>query len=153
MSGWERTRGLSFFAAMLVASSARAATEPGAAALEARLHAPCCYEGTLDHHDSELARDLRMEIEGRLARGESSDAIQADFVARYGEEVLAARSDAPIKAMGLSLALAGALAGAAVLVVMKRRVRRRDSAPGESETSPEPDAMDARIDAELADVD
>ena len=43
--------------------------------------------------------------------------------------------------------------GAAVLVVMKRRVRRRDSAPGESETSPEPDAMDARIDAELADVD
>jgi cytochrome c-type biogenesis protein CcmH len=55
---------------------------PSAKALESRLYAPCCYGGTLDIHGSDLARVLRAEIETRIARGETTESIQADFVSR-----------------------------------------------------------------------
>ncbi len=48
----------------LVHGSASAGTSIGPKGLEARLLAPCCYGGTLDVHDSELAHDLRKEIVG-----------------------------------------------------------------------------------------
>ncbi len=125
-------------------------TQPGAAALESRLYAPCCWGGTLDVHDSELARDLRKEIETRLARGETTETVQADFVARYGERVLAARSDRPIAAMGLFvLALVG-LVGV-LLAARLRRWTRPAQVP--RPTSAAPDALDARVDAELAEMD
>lgn len=124
--------------------------QPGAAALEARLYAPCCYGGTLDAHESELARNLRAEIEGRLASGESSEAIQADFVARFGERVIAARSDKPIRAMGLSL-LAVLVAAAIGLGFLLRRWTRRPTAGAPVSSTPQP--FDDRIDAELAELD
>ncbi len=132
---------------------ASAETRAGAAALEARLLAPCCYGGTLDTHESELARELRKEIEVRLAGGESSESVQADFVARYGERVVAARSDKPIRAMGLSLL--GLMGGTAIgLAVMLRRWLRR----GKGRVSPiatlaTESEFDQRLDAELADMD
>lgn len=140
-----------FVLVVLVAGEARAQSQPGAAALESRLYAPCCYNGTLDMHDSELARELRKEIEGRLARGETSEAIQADFVERYGERVLAARSDKPIEAMTLSLLALLALAGVGVGLVMRRWTRHpSDGSPEEPHAR---DELDARLDAELADPD
>lgn len=131
-------------------SGVAAAAPAGATALEARLNAPCCFNGTLDIHDSELAKTLRTEIEQRLATGESADAIQTDFVARYGERVIAARSESPIRALGLTLAGIGVLAAAALAFVM-RRWTRRTSEPREAIS--QRDVLDERIDAELADLD
>jgi cytochrome c-type biogenesis protein CcmH len=122
----------------------------GAVALEARLNAPCCFNGTLDIHDSELAKTLRLEIEHRLSTGETAEAIQADFVTRYGERVIAARSESPIRALGLALLGVG-LAAAAILALVLRRWTRRQ--PSESESPAARDALDERIDADLADLD
>jgi cytochrome c-type biogenesis protein CcmH len=137
------------------ARAAERGLEPGAAALESRLLAPCCYGGTLDVHESDPARELRREIEDRLARGESAEAIQADFVERYGEKVLAARSDRPIAAMGLTVAaLLGAL-GIGLLLALRRwtsprpRSGRASGPPARAER----DDLDARIDAELAELE
>ncbi|OJY17469.1 MAG: hypothetical protein BGO98_00785 [Myxococcales bacterium 68-20] len=131
------------------------ASPAGAQALEARLYAPCCYGGTLDIHESDLARSLREEIALRLEGGETSDSIQADFVGRYGEKILAARSDSPIRAMGLGVAILTLLSGAALVFVMRRWTRRLR--PAEAHAAPaasaKRDALDARIDAELADLD
>lgn len=133
---------------------ARAETHPGAVALESRLYAPCCYGGTLDIHDSEVARELRSEIEERLARGETSEAIQADFVDRYGERVLAARSDRPIAAMSLSLVAVLLAAGAGLGLLMRRWVGRGAPTSRRSPKQPPPrDELDVRLDAELADLD
>ena len=125
-------------------------TTSGAKALESRLWAPCCYGGTLDTHESELARSLRDEIETRLAHGDTTATIQADLVERYGDKVLAARSDAPIRQMGLVLAICAVIL-AATLAFLVRRWTRRSAAPALS--SGPRDAFDDRIDAELEDVD
>lgn len=137
--------------ALVLGSASIALAEPaGARALEARLNAPCCYNGTLDIHDSELARGLRLEIERRVAEGETADAIQADFVARYGERVVAARSDAPIRGLGLTLGGLGLLAAVALGVAL-RRWTRRSEAPA-APKGPR-DVLDERIDADLAELD
>lgn len=146
--------------ALIVTSLAAADAVPGAKALEARLYAPCCYNGTLDGHESDLARDLRAEIEHRIAAHETADAIQADFVARYGEKVVAARTDAPIRTMGLVVVALLLAAGAWLAIVLRRWTRRKGSplpegSSGARARSPgvARDDLDRRLDAELADLD
>ena len=141
------------FALVFTASEARADTKPGAAALEARLYAPCCYGGTLDAHDSDLARDLRKEIEGRLARGEESESIQADFVVRYGERVVAARSDGPIRAMGLWIVGLTMAAAVGLGFALRRWTRKPENGAPLLAAAGLPDAFDQRLDDELADLD
>ncbi|WP_240488423.1 cytochrome c-type biogenesis protein [Labilithrix luteola] len=145
-----------FAFAMLVATGASAAPSlPGAKALESRLYAPCCYGGTLDTHESDLAHDLRKEIESRVEHGEALDAIQNDFVARYGEKVLAARSDTPIRAMGMAVVAVLVIAGAGLTIALRRWTKREPSAVTKRDAGATPDAghLDARIDAELAELD
>lgn len=60
-----------------------------ASELEQRLIAPCCWQQTLDVHESELSTALRIEIRERLDGGETPAAIEDDFAARYGERVRA----------------------------------------------------------------
>lgn len=130
-------------------------TTPGAKALESRLYAPCCYNGTLDTHESDLAKSLRDEIEGRLAKGETSAAIQSDFIGRYGEKVVAARSDAPIYGMSAALAVVFAVVGISLVYVVRKWTRREAPAVASSEATPSAgrDDLDDRIDAELRDLD
>ena len=71
----------------LRSAPASANGEAGALAIETRLLAPCCWNGTLDTHDSELARTLRSEIETRVAHGESGARIESDLVERYGPKI------------------------------------------------------------------
>src|SRR5689334_14788388 len=70
---------------------------PGAAALEGRIMAPCCWTQTIDIHGSEISTELRQEIRRRLRAGETTDAIQASLVERYGPRILAVPADSPLK--------------------------------------------------------
>lgn len=148
-----RLAALFIFLIVLALAPAAGAQAPGAKALQARLYAPCCYGGTLDIHDSDLARTLREEIESRLAHGETSDQVQADFVARYGTRVVAAPNDVAFRAIGAGAAVLGVLAAVALAVVMRRWTRRSTSREPQRESPSAPDALDARIDAELAEID
>jgi cytochrome c-type biogenesis protein CcmH len=143
---------LALISLALPVSAEPAGTQPGAVALESRLYAPCCYQGTLDVHDSELARELRKEIVDRLARGESSDSIQADFVERYGDRVLAARSSGPSATMGLSVVALSVAAAAMLAMLMRRRWSRRPG-PRLVPATALRDGLDDRLDAELAELD
>jgi cytochrome c-type biogenesis protein CcmH len=151
-------RHLVFVAALgltfLFASASLAEAQAGAKALESRLYAPCCYGGTLDVHESDLARDLRKEIETRLAGGESADVIQADFVERYGARVIAASSDRPIELMQLAVLAAIVIACAFVgrMVVRWRRTAVARVEPSTS-TALARDEFDERLDAEVREAD
>lgn len=144
---------------MLSSVEALAQAPANAKVLESRLWAPCCYQGTLDTHESALAHELRKEIEERVARGDTVEAIQSDFVDRYGEKVLAARSDAPARTMGVAVIAFMALSAAALGIALRRWTRRTAAskvAPAAARVSSRPaarDDLDLRIDAELADLD
>ena len=132
---------------------------PGAARLEGRLLAPCCWDSsrqTLDIHGSPIANELRREIRNRLKAGETPDAIEADLVRRYTTKILAAPADSPVAHLGsvLSFGLVGAGWLAAVLVL---RWRRRTSEPKRGSESEKPttarDEWDERLDDELRESD
>ncbi|MCC6216288.1 MAG: cytochrome c-type biogenesis protein CcmH [Polyangiaceae bacterium] len=126
---------------------------PGAAYLEARLRAPCCWNQTLDTHRSETSDTLRREIRARLEAGESKEAIEAAMVARYGERILATPNDSPIVTYALALAAGVVVAGAAA-GAMVARWRRQSSTPTAARgDAPRPrDELDERIDRELEDL-
>ena len=130
---------------------ASAASAPSAAALESSLLAPCCFGGTLDVHDSEVARELRREIERRVRRGEPTDAIEADLVARYGPRIRAMpHPDAYSGAIAAAALLAGL--GAVGLALLVRRWRRGGLEAPRSATSAI-DAYDERLDADLEELE
>lgn len=134
---------------------------PGAARLEGRLLAPCCWDTsrqTLDIHGSPIANELRMEIRRRLKAGETPDDVEADLVRRYTTKILAVPPDNPLPHMGAVLATAllgvGALAARMVL-----RWRKRSPEPPAGGAVPVPasgaphDEWDDRLDRELDESD
>jgi cytochrome c-type biogenesis protein CcmH len=128
---------------------------PGAVALEGRIMAPCCWTQTIDIHGSESANDLRREIRQRLKAGESTDAIQADLVKRYGERILAVPPGNPLKDVGVLLSLAFGLAGigaGALLVRWRKRslaARAEELDRDKGKKKSKRDEWDDQIDAEL----
>ncbi len=145
--------------------SARAATETpkhvaaaivpegyvdGAAWLEGRLIAPCCWTQTIDIHGSEIATELRHEIRARLQAGEARDAILDDIVKRYGERILAIPKNSPISGLALGLmALLGMGAIGAGTVLVRWRRRGGEGKKAEVRAAPERDALDDRLDREI----
>lgn len=148
-------------AALVVASPALADGAPSAKALEAKLLAPCCYGGTLDIHDSEMAIALRHEIEERVARGESTQAVEDDFVARYTPRVLAMPNEKAMSNVVTGLLAMFGVSGVVLVTVMLRRSSKRrredesDAGRAAKLAAGKPkarDALDDRLDAELEDV-
>jgi cytochrome c-type biogenesis protein CcmH len=131
----------------------------GEVTLERRLFAPCCWNQTLDVHESDLAASLRREIRARLNAGEQQSAIEDDLAARYGERIRAVeRGRDPGGAMPFLVGFV-ALCAATGLVALLRRWRRAGNAARSSEgaRASEPDvvggAEDIRLDAELRALD
>ena len=133
---------------------------PGAARLEGRLLAPCCWDTsrqTLDIHGSPIANELRMEIRRRLKAGETPDAIEADLVRRYTTKILAVPPDNPLPHMGTVLTVAflgvGVLA-ARMLLRWRRKAPDVPVAPVPVPASGAPhDEWDDRLDRELDEPD
>jgi cytochrome c-type biogenesis protein CcmH len=127
----------------------------GATSLEARLLAPCCWNQTLDMHGSEVASDLRREIRRRLAAGESSAAIEADIVERYGEKIRAVPPGSPLGKTASILAIAMGAAGVSAIFLLLRWRRRSAAAVAQEKSehrkagADKRDRLDDQIDAEL----
>lgn len=136
---------------VLLGGSGSSSAPPSAKALEAMLLAPCCFGGTLDVHDSEISRELRAEIESRVARGESTVSVEADLVSRYGPQMRAMPNpNAFSTTVAMAMATIGA-AGIALLVLMRRW--RRSEGVGAHAHARDRDADDERLDAELEALD
>jgi cytochrome c-type biogenesis protein CcmH len=139
---------------LALGGSAAARPDPASAEgiVEGRVLAPCCYVQTLDVHESELATALRLEVHDRLAAGETADAIERDFVARYGERVRAVPAGRDTRQDIVYFSSAFALASAIGLGLLLRRWRRSADLAPPRPTSPR-DAYDDRVDAELRDLE
>jgi cytochrome c-type biogenesis protein CcmH len=135
---------------------------PGAAELEGRIIAPCCWTQTIDIHGSEISTALRLEIRSRLEKGESAAAIERSIVERYGERVLAVPPGSRLGSAGVLLILGMVGAGVFAFTRLRRwQQRGQDHAGADAKAKAQPSAaqgandaaLDARIDAELARLD
>lgn len=130
--------------------------EGAAKSIEGRLLAPCCWNQTLDVHESEAATALRAEIATRLANGEPASSIEDDLANRYGERIrVVPRGKDPRELMPL-LVGAGMLLSALGLTLLLRswlrRSRRAEVKPALQRPNAA-DEYDRRLDDELASMD
>ena len=122
--------------------------------VEARIMAPCCYTQTILDHDSEVAAQMRAQVEQMVASGMSEEAIQNYYKARYGERILVT-PDGWNGVIAWSVPWIALASGCAIVVLFIRRQKRAALAqaalvagPAEAE---EANPILARIRGELAD--
>lgn len=137
-------------ALLLAASVALAAPQPAEGVVESHLLAPCCWQQTLDVHDSEISRVLRAEVRERLAAGEAPNAIEDSLVQRFGERMRAVPRKDPTPWFALAGVFIVCAAGVAALVVVRRRARDMGPRPLVPTTGVDP--YDAALDEELRDL-
>jgi cytochrome c-type biogenesis protein CcmH len=132
---------------------------PGAAYLEGRIRAPCCWNQTIDIHGSEPSNELRREIRRRLKAGETKEAIEASLVERFGERILAVPPTSPLKSVAAVLLLVMLAAGGGAYALLRRWKARGEASPApdggkKAELSREDEKkLEARLDAELRAMD
>lgn len=133
------------FALCTLRAQASAGVEAHARALEKRLLAPCCWQGTLEVHHSELADALHTEIRARLRAGETTEAIQRSLVARFGTRVIAVPDPALLENTAAAV-MAGLLAA---LLLLWARIRKGARPRFESEPVDLAAGHDEQLDEEL----
>lgn len=151
---------LALAALLLAAAPALAQSPPAVDKADAQAEAqvlfrevmsPFCPGLTLADCPSPNAFELRKDIQARLERGESRDAIVDALVAQYGTELLSDPSDTPIGRVvwGVPFLLAALAAGGLAFLV--RRMTHGQSA--ETASGNETAAVRERLDEELAALD
>jgi cytochrome c-type biogenesis protein CcmH len=115
------------------------ALEGRARALSAELRCMVCQNQSIDDSDAPLARDIRLLIRDRIAKGETNEAVRGFLVSRYGDFILL---KPPFKPETLLLWAGAQLALLLGALAMWRAARRSaDPAPPLSE------AEEARLSA------
>ncbi len=133
---------LALLLGLMIAASAAHAVQPDevmrdpvlegrARALSAELRCMVCQNQSIDDSDAPLARDIRLLIRDRIAKGESNDAVRGFLVSRYGDFILLKPPFTPQTLLLWAGAPLTLLAGA--LALWRAARRRQSGAPPLSE--------------------
>jgi cytochrome c-type biogenesis protein CcmH len=111
-------------ALVLAAPAAASEQHPTLPELEGQLMCPICEGETLAQSDSPAAQRIKVEIQHRIAAGETRSQIKRALVAEWGERILAAPPRRGFDLLAWVLPIVGVLGGAAVLGVLAWRWSR-----------------------------
>ena len=140
-------------AAIMVAcvSADQASLEERARSIDRSLICPVCPGETIDQAQVELAHQMRAVVREKLAAGWTRDQILQFFVDRYGEGVLAAPAKSGFNLVAWVVPFAAVGAGAVVLLVVLRAMRRGCGMAEEGLSPPEQELEPylSRVDQEL----
>jgi cytochrome c-type biogenesis protein CcmH len=146
-------------AALALAAPARASEQhPTLPELEGQLMCPICEGETLAQSDSPAAQRIKVEIQQRIAAGDTRSQIKNRLVAEWGTRILAAPPRHGFDLLAWLLPIVGVLGGAAALGLLAFRwTRERDPEPAPQRWSlnghPLGPEEERRLDEELARFD
>ena len=146
-------------AALALAAPALASEQhPTLPELEGQLMCPICEGETLAQSDSPAAQRIKVEIQRRIAAGDTRSQIKNRLVAEWGTRILAAPPRHGFDLLAWLLPIVGVLGGAAVLGLLALRwTRERDPEPAPQRWSlnghPLGPEEERRLDEELARFD
>lgn len=105
--------------------------------IEQELIAPCCWNMTVDQHESPASRQVRAEIANLLKAGKSKQEILDHLVGVYGERILARPRRTGFNMLAYILPVVALSIGAGVVVFfLRRRVTPGALAHAESPATP-----------------
>lgn len=128
---------------------------------ERSLVAPCCWNMTVDLHDSPASREVRKKISEFIDQGKAKEEILAYFTAQpqYGERILASPSQKTLLGkVAYWFVAAALLLGAGIVVLVLKRIVRPSAAkakPVDTSTTSaakkeEPSSWEKRVEDDLA---
>jgi cytochrome c-type biogenesis protein CcmH len=144
------------FQAPTASAEDTAALEQEARVLETMIVAPCCWNQQVAVHYSPAADKVRSEIRAMLASGKTRQQILDDYVARYGDRILA---EPPARGFNRGLyvlpwVFLGFTSGLVVVVIRKLRSNANPSEHAtDSATDRRDDDYDERLEEELRNMD
>jgi cytochrome c-type biogenesis protein CcmH len=149
---------LAALALMLAAPAAASEQHPSLAELEGQLMCPICQGETLAQSNSPAAQRIKVEIQHRIAAGDTRSQIKRRLVSEWGTRILAAPPRHGFDLLAWLLPIVGVLGGAAVLGVLAWRwTRDREPEPAPQRWSqnghPLGPEEERRLDEELARFD
>lgn len=117
---------LKFIAAFLLFSSATLTPQQQARVkhLEEALLAPCCYSQSIAQHSSAVAAQMREEVTAMVAGGLTEEQIIARYKAIYGNQILIVPDGRARKVLFSMPVVIFLLALAAVLLALRKMLRR-----------------------------
>ena len=123
----------------LVALPMFAADQSEVKRIQDRFLAPCCWQQSVAVHDSDIAKQMRVEIASMVATGKSEEQIVDVYVARYGERILREPRGANWWWSILTPLAAMALGSACILVFLRRHRQRPVLAADAADLPPLPE--------------
>jgi cytochrome c-type biogenesis protein CcmH len=149
---------LAVLALTLAAPAAASDQHPSLAELEGQLMCPICEGETLAQSNSPAAQRIKVEIQQRIAAGDTRSEIKRRLVSEWGTRILAAPPRHGFDLLAWLLPIVGVLGGAAVLGVLAWRwTREREPEPAPQRWSlnghPLGPDEERRLDEELARFD
>ncbi|MCL0043999.1 cytochrome c-type biogenesis protein CcmH [Dehalococcoidia bacterium] len=114
-----------FVAVGCLAQDTNISLEKRAQGIDKSLMCPVCPSETVDQSQVELAKQMRVIIREKLSAGESRDEILTFFVARYGENVLAAPTKRGFSLLAWVVPVIGVSIGCAVLFMTLQAMKRK----------------------------
>lgn len=123
-----------------------------AAELYRLVMSPFCPGLTLADCPSPNAFEMRRDIEARLKKGESKDAIVDELLTEYGAKILADPSDTPIGSVVWGVPIALSIMAAGGLAFFLRRSTRAGDAQAATHPAESREMRD-RVDEELSALD
>jgi len=149
---------LAVLALTLAAPAVASEQHPSLAELEGQLMCPICEGETLAQSSSPAAQRIKVEIQRRIAAGDTRSEIKRRLVSEWGARILAAPPRHGFDLLAWLLPIVGVLAGAAVLGVLAWRwTREREPEPAPQRWSlnghPLGPDEERRLDEELARFD
>jgi len=149
---------LAVLALTLAAPAAASEQHPSLAELEGQLMCPICEGETLAQSSSPAAQRIKVEIQRRIAAGDTRSEIKRKLVSEWGTRILAAPPRHGFDLLAWLLPIVGVLGGAAVLGVLAWRwTREREPEPTPQRWSlnghPLGPDEERRLDEELARFD
>jgi cytochrome c-type biogenesis protein CcmH len=145
-------------ALVLAAPVAASEQHPTLPELEGQLMCPICEGETLAQSTSPAAQRIKVEIQQRIAAGDTRSQIKSRLVEEWGTRILAAPPRHGFDLLAWLLPIIGVLGGAAVLGVLAWRwTREREPEPAPQRWSlnghPLGPEEERRLDEELARFD
>jgi cytochrome c-type biogenesis protein CcmH len=145
-------------ALVLAAPVAASEQHPTLPELEGQLMCPICEGETLAQSTSPAAQRIKVEIQQRIAAGDTRSQIKSRLVDEWGTRILAAPPRHGFDLLAWLLPIVGVLGGAAVLGVLAWRwTREREPEPAPQRWSlnghPLGPEEERRLDEELARFD
>ena len=149
---------LAVLALTLAAPAAASEQHPSLVELEGQLMCPICEGETLAQSSSPAAQRIKVEIQRRIAAGDTRSEIKRRLVSEWGTRILAAPPRHGFDLLAWLLPIVGVLGAAAVLGVLAWRwTREREPEPAPQRWSlnghPLGPDEERRLDEELARFD